>query len=124
MAIISAKVHGIMDYLYAIALLLAPWLLNLQGDGWETWTMDIVGAAVLIYSLHTNYPVAPLRVIPYSVHLILDVIGGLFLAVSPWLFGFAHIVYLPHVIFGVFDIIVVLLSEKSYRRKTVATIGS
>jgi hypothetical protein len=122
MAIISAKVHGILDYLYAGALLLAPWILNLQGDGWETWTLDIVGTAVLIYSLHTNYPAAPLRVIPYSTHLVLDIVGGLFLAVSPWLLGFAHIVYLPHVIFGIVDILVVLVSEKSYRRKSVATI--
>jgi hypothetical protein len=56
--------------------------------------------------------------------LVLDIIGGLFLAVSPWLLGFAHIAYLPHVIFGILDILVVLISEKSYRRKTVATLDS
>ena len=34
-------------------------------------------------------------------HLTLDFIAGLFLALSPWLFGFNDWVFLPHLIIGI-----------------------
>jgi hypothetical protein len=37
-------------------------------------------------------------------HLLLDLAGGIFLAVSPWLFNFDEHVYLPHLILGIAEI--------------------
>ncbi len=34
----------------------------------------------------------------------IDFLSGVFLAASPWLFGFAEEVYLPHLILGIFEI--------------------
>jgi hypothetical protein len=40
-----------------------------------------------------------------TVHLGLDAGSGVILAASPWIFGFAALVYLPHLILGLFEII-------------------
>jgi hypothetical protein len=37
MKVITTKVHGVMDYLMGVILIAAPWLLNFNRDGAETW---------------------------------------------------------------------------------------
>lgn len=51
------------------------------------------------------------RVIPMATHLTMDFFIGLFLAISPWLFGFAEFVWVPHVIFGVIAILASLTTH-------------
>jgi hypothetical protein len=38
-------------------------------------------------------------------HLLLDIASGMLLAASPWLFGFADRVFLPHLVVGLFEIV-------------------
>jgi hypothetical protein len=45
------------------------------------------------------------------VHLATDVAAGALLAVSPWLFGFADRVYLPHLVVGLFEIAAGLMTR-------------
>ena len=35
-----------------------------------------------------------------TTHLMMDGLGGMLLAASPWLFGFAWEIWIPHLIFG------------------------
>jgi hypothetical protein len=44
-------------------------------------------------------------------HLTLDALQAVFLAISPMLFGFAYFVYWPHVIFAVGELAVVLATQ-------------
>lgn len=104
MRVISTRVHGILDYLMGVVLIAAPWLLGFARNGAETWVPVALGAGVIAYSLLTNYELGAVRVIPMSVHLGIDVVGGLLLAASPWLFGFSDSVYLPHLIFGLLEV--------------------
>jgi hypothetical protein len=46
----------------------------------------ILGWAALVHSLLTNYELGLFKVLPFRVHLTLDVFSGALLAVSPWLF--------------------------------------
>ena len=54
-----------------------------------------------------------LKIIPMRVHLILEVVSGIFLAASPWLFGFSAQVFLPHFILGLVEILAGLLTNPS-----------
>jgi hypothetical protein len=49
--------------------------------------------------------------IPMKVHLMLDIVSGIFLAASPWLFGFANTIYIPHLILGLIEISTALLTN-------------
>lgn len=117
MGIIPTRVHGVIDYLMGIVLIAAPWLLDFD-EGAQTWVPMILGAGVILYSILTDYELGIIRAIPMQVHLILDVLGGLFLAASPWLFGFADDVWAPHVILGIAEIGVAAMTERIARRTT------
>lgn len=112
MQVISSKVHGVLDYLVGIVLIAAPWLFNFAANGAETWVPVLLGAGVIFYSLFTNYEYGAVKSIPMPSHLTLDMLGGAFLAVSPWLFGFNEYVFLPHLIVGLAEIGVALMTER------------
>lgn len=111
MKIISTRVHGMMDYTMGLLLIVAPWLLDFADGGAETWVPVLLGASTIIYSLMTNYELGTFRVISMKGHLLLDMISGILLAVSPWLFGFSEVVYLSHLILGLLEIGAVLLTD-------------
>src|SRR3954453_23850407 len=98
MRVISTKAHGILDYLVGVFLMSAPWILGFAQHGAETWVPVILGAGAILYSLFTNYPMGVAKRISMGTHLGLDILSGIFLAVSPWLFNFNDYVYLPHLI--------------------------
>lgn len=104
MRVIPTRIHGILDYLMGILLIAAPWIFNFNRGGAETYVPVILGAGVIMYSLLTDYELGVVKKIPMNLHLSLDIFGGVFLAVSPWLFGFSDYVYLPHLIFGILEI--------------------
>ena len=104
MKVISTKVHGVLDYLMGIILIASPWLLDFNREGAETWVPVILGAGVILYSLITDYELSISKTISMKTHLTLDVLSGVFLAASPWIFGFDDYVYLPHLILGILEI--------------------
>ncbi|AHM62110.1 hypothetical protein D770_19295 [Flammeovirgaceae bacterium 311] len=87
-----------------LLLIASPWILDFNRGGAETWIPVILGAGVILYSLFTDYELSIARKISMPTHLWLDVLGGAFLAVSPWLFNFDEYVYLPHLILGIAEI--------------------
>jgi hypothetical protein len=104
MRFIPTRIHGMLDYSMGLLLIAAPWLFGFAAGGAETWVPVILGAGALLYSLFTDYELGLIRSLPMTTHLALDGLSGAFLAVSPWLFGFADLVYLPHLILGIAEI--------------------
>ncbi len=113
MKFIDRKTHGYLDYLVGALLIAAPWLLDFYRGGAETWVPVILGAGVILYSLLTDYELGALRKIGFGTHLTLDVLGGIFLAASPWLFNFSEHVYLPHLIVGIMEILVASVTKRT-----------
>ncbi|MBP3978508.1 SPW repeat protein [Microbacterium sp. BLY] len=115
MRFIPTKVHGVLDYVVGIALIAAPWLFGFADKGGAPVVIPIVlGVGLIVYSLFTKYEWGPFGLIPMPVHLVFDIVASLFLALSPWLFGFAGEalnVWLPHVVVGAAVIVVVLFSQ-------------
>ena len=104
MRVIPTRIHGMLDYLMGLVLIAAPWLFGFADGDARQWVPVILGAGVILYSLLTDYELGIARVIPMPAHLGLDVLGGAFLALSPWLFGFADDIWWPHVVFGLLEI--------------------
>ena len=104
MKIISTRVHGMLDYTMGLLLIISPWLLGFAEGGPATSVPVVLGAGAIVYSLLTNYELGAAQVISMPAHLWLDGICGLILALSPWLFGFAEYVYLPHLILGILEV--------------------
>ena len=108
---ITTRTHGIIDYIVGALLIVAPWLFLFAQGGPETWVPVILGAGIIVYSLFTDYEDGAVGLIPMPVHLGLDGVGGAFLALSPWIFGFADIIWWPHVLVGIAEIGVALMTQ-------------
>ena len=65
-----------------------------------------------MYSVMTDYELGLIPTLSMRTHLKLDLASGILLAASPWIFGFVRYVYLPHLLFGLFEIAVSLTTEK------------
>lgn len=115
MRFITTQAHGWIDYIVGVLLIIAPWVLGFAAGGAETWVPVILGLALIVYSLLTDYELGAAKFIPANVHLGIDVALGIILAVSPWLFGFAGLVWAPHVIVGLIAIAAGVLTETTPR---------
>jgi hypothetical protein len=114
MKLISTKAHGTIDYLTALVLLVSPWAFTYAPDDHlSMWIPFALGNFIFLYSLLTDYERSIGKVIPFRLHLVLDILSGIFLAASPWIFHFSESIYLPHVILGAFAVIIPLLTKKT-----------
>jgi hypothetical protein len=113
MNVIPTKIHGIIDYISGVFFCMSPWLFGFATDNADMWIPIILGVLAVVYSLFTDYEWGIIRRLPMPVHLTLDIMSGVLMAASPWIFGFADQVYLPHVIFGFFEIGAGLLTQRA-----------
>jgi hypothetical protein len=112
MRFIPTKIHGVLDYVVGLLLIFAPRILGFQNGGPEDRIPVFLGVATLIYSLLTRYELGVFKVIPFKAHLTLDFLSGVFLAISPWAFGFADRVWAPHVLVGLFEIGAAMMTHR------------
>lgn len=104
MRFITTRTHGYLDYIVGIALILAPFIFGFATGGPEMWVPIALGIGAIVYSMVTNYELGVVKSLPMRTHLTLDLVSGLFLAVSPWLLDYAHIVWVPHVLVGLLEV--------------------
>jgi hypothetical protein len=112
MRFIPTKVHGVMDYMMGILLIASPWLFGFDRGGMETWIPVILGAGAILYSLFTDYEMGVSRSLSMRTHLTMDLLSGILLAASPWIFGFADYVYMPHMVLGIIEIGAALMTKR------------
>lgn len=121
---IPTRLHGVLDYLIGAALIAAPWIFGFANSGPETWVPVLIGAGSIIYSLFTNYELGLVGLLSVRNHLRIDIIAGLFLAASPWIFGFAEVVWAPHLIVGLLIIGSGMMTQVAPRAPTVTHHGT
>lgn len=109
MKIITTHSHGWLDYITGLLLITGPWLLQFDPAGPQTWVPAVVGSVTILYSLFTNYESGIVKLIPVRTHLNLDTLNAVIQIVSPWSFGFADLVWIPHFFAGLFQMAVALL---------------
>jgi hypothetical protein len=87
MKVLSPTVHGVLDYVLALAFLLAPAMVEF-GDAAATLS-TVIGVVYLAASLLTRYPLGAIHMIPFPVHGLIESIMAAGWIAFPWLFGFA-----------------------------------
>ena len=107
---LPTRTHGVLDYTVGVLLIALPFILRL-GGGAQCWVFVGVGAATLLYSALTDYEPGLVKRLQMPVHLWLDGICGVVLAVSPWLFGFDNEVWIPHVLLGALLIAAAVITD-------------
>src|SRR5687768_15072032 len=113
MRVIGTKLHGYLDYIMGVVVAASPWIFGFARGGAETIIPVVLGVGVIIYSLMTDYELGVSHVISMRTHLTLDLIGGIILAISPWLFGFADYIWAPHLIFGILEMGASLMTKRT-----------
>ena len=109
---IPTRVHGIIDYVFGIIAIAAPFVLGFADGTAAQWVPIIVGVATICMSLVTRYELGLIKALPMLAHISVDGVAGLVLLASPWVFGFADRIWWPHVLLGVTAIVVPLLTAR------------
>jgi uncharacterized membrane protein YtjA (UPF0391 family) len=119
MKVIPTFFHGIFDYIGGLALVAAPNLFGFSEiGGAAVWVPRVLGAIVLLQSICTRYEVGLVPVLPMKMHLMNDYVASIFLAASPWLFGFNDgpaNSWIPHLIVGIAVFLVTLMTQTQPR---------
>lgn len=107
---LPTRIHGVLDYTVGALLVILPFVLGFA-NGAQRWVPVGIGAAVIVYSLLTDYELGAVKRLQMPAHLWLDGLGGVLLAASPWLFGFDSEVWIPHVALGALSIAVAVITD-------------
>jgi hypothetical protein len=117
MRFLSAKTHTIIGIVVGLALLIAPWLFGFADIGGASVVVPIVvGLFIIVNELITTSPASPLKLVSMRTHVVIDYVTGVFLALSPWLFGFADQpanAWVPHLIVGILIVGYAAVTETS-----------
>ena len=108
---ISPKLHGVVDYLSVPLLLAAGPLFGFDGQPAEI-TSTLAGV-VLIYSLFTAYPLGLVKMIPFPMHRVIDIVFGAAMILSPFILKYDPAARNFFVAIGIFSLIVVALTDFS-----------
>lgn len=118
MRVIPTRIHGILDYIVAVGLMFAPMIFGFSAMGGAAVVIPVtLGIILAVYSFFTDYELGFFKMIDMQYHLMIDIAAAAFLALSPFLFGFAEQalnVWLPHVLVGIAVILVVIFSKTEH----------
>ena len=111
---IDSTLHGVTDYTVGTLLMTAfPRLVGVEGTD-SAKQIRIAGATHFGYSAITDYPLGIAKLIPYRVHLAIDLLGALAIGATPfvtgqWKKGRRH--WVPHVALAAFELNSLLMSD-------------
>jgi hypothetical protein len=126
MKLISSRTHTVIGLIVGAALVVAPWILQFDDVEAAKWSAVLVGLFVLVNEIVTTSPASPLKIVPMRVHVALDVVTGVFLLATPFLFRFADEdanVWVPHVVVGVLIAGYALVTDTSDAYQAAGTDG-
>jgi len=119
MRFIPTSLHGLADYTMAAVLIIVPLVAGWDIRAPQALVPLILGLSILLYSLFTRYQMGAVDLVRMELHIAFDLVVGVILIASPWCFGFAQDSYVPHLVAGVVQIAVTLLSEAHPRGEWV-----
>ncbi len=90
MRFVTKTIHAWLDYPVALALIALPFLLELGASHPLALTISpIVGVAALLLTVFTDHHLGLIRVLPYRLHLTVDLGVGVLFLILPFALGFS-----------------------------------
>ena len=111
MQFLSPKAHGVLDYIAALTLIIAPFVIGLQQIA--LWLSVGAGIGLIVYSLLTDYAVSIAKAVPYKLHLFFDGAAALTFIAAPFVLGFTGAAMTYYLVMGVGVLAVVAVSSTS-----------
>jgi hypothetical protein len=120
MKIITSRIHGVLDYLISIVMLASPWLFHFNETRIAKGLMLTIASFQLFMSFFTNYELGLRKAFSFRAHLTTDIILGIVLILSPWLFNFSNQVRVPHVVMGAIILVSAMITDPvpEYMKRT------
>ena len=87
MRLISARTHGVVDYLLALCFIFAPQALTFGPVARPL--SHFIGVAYLAGSLTTRYPLGTVKLLSFPLHGVLETVMAAWWLFAPWLHGFS-----------------------------------
>ena len=89
MRFVTKTVHAWLDYPVALALIVLPFLLGLGASHPLALTISpVVGLAAFLLTVFTDHHLGLFRVVPYRLHLAVDLTVGVLFLILPFALGF------------------------------------
>ncbi len=124
MRFIPTLVHGIIDYVAAVAFFFAPEIFGFaDGPGSAVAISRLLGVLSAIYSVATDYELGLIKLLPMHTHLAIDYVVALAFLASPFVLGFSNgpmHQWLPHIGAGIFAAVVTTCSRSGPSRRAAA----
>ena len=107
----TKSVHAYLDYPVAFGLIAMPTVLGLGATNPMAFRMlVVVGFGPLIVTLLTDHQFGLFRVLPFKVHLAVDLLAGLTFLAAPFVFGFSGLEATYYWLLGATVVVVVRLN--------------
>lgn len=99
---IPTAVYGVINYLLSFTLIASPWLFGLVNVSSAALLIPIyIGWLQFIMAVFVDNETGFVKQFPMQIHLVLDVLMGFILMVSPWLYTFSsHNHFWPALLLG------------------------
>ena len=113
---VTRTVHAYLDYPVALALMILPFVLGLgQSNPIALWLSVTTGVAAFVLTVLTDHHLGIWRVLPYKLHLTVDLIVGITFLLAPSLFGFTGLDAVFYWLNGAAVVVVISLSAPEQR---------
>ena len=110
--IISPSLHGVLDYISAFVLIVAPNVLSLDEiSPFAYWLSVVFGCVLVLYSMMTDYEFSIGMFIPLKVHLAIDFSAGILFILWPFIFDFIGLALAYYLVMGFGILLVVALTQ-------------
>jgi hypothetical protein len=111
---ISTAFYGFFKYILSLTMIASPWLFHLVDISSAALLLPIyMGWLQLITTIFVDSEGSAIRQFPIQMNMVVDVIMGFILLVSPWLYTFSDKAFWPEVILGGILLILGLFTKKS-----------
>lgn len=120
MKFVTKKMHAMIDYPVAIALITLPFLLGLGASNPLAFYLSVItGVAALLLTLITDHQTGIIKLISYKLHLIVDFTVGATFVLLPLVLGFSGLDLIYYLANGLAVLTVVGLHKGEETVKTI-----